>query len=295
MKIKSMLNACLFCMGCLLMVGPVGLAADTWDQGNTQQVVSPKIIHHDNGELCWKDPKVYKTDWSHNNSGAVHYSNQQLCWKDPKVYKTDWGHNNSGAVYHSNGQLCWKDPKVYKTDWGHNNSGAAYYSNGQVCWKDPKVYKTDWGHNNSGALYHANGQVCWKDPKVYKTDWSKNDSGIIYHANGKVCWKDPELYSDGGKCYDSAGKFIKPQGLNTIYYVDLENGSSLEIYSEGAFKASMHMGDQSYFVRSYDGSTNIVQNLGSAYYFYLPCSGMADKSVWVFDEYNNWILISENK
>ncbi len=248
---------------------------------------------HTNGKLCWKDPKVYSNTWGPNDSGAVHYSNGQLCWKDPKVYSNTWGPNDSGIVYHSNGKPCWKDPKVYNNGWGPNDSGIVYYSNGKLCWKDPKVYNNTWGTNDSGAVYYSNGQLCWKDPIVYKNSWGANDSGILYHANGQVCWKDPEIYSDGGKCFDSAGKRMDLQGLGNSISVELGKDSRANISANGQLKLSIDMGDENYFVRSYDSTVTLIKNLGSALSLYLPCLESSNESIWIFDKSNNWMMISE--
>ena len=256
-----------------------------------QGSVDTSVLYHTNGKLCWKDPKVYNTSYSYNDSGIVYYASGKLCWKDPEIYNNSYSYNNSGIVYHSNEKLCWKNPKVYNTSYSYNNSGIVYHANDKVCWKDPRVYNTSYSYNESGIVHHSNGKVCWKDPKVYNTSYSYNDSGKIYHSNGQLCWKDPAVYSDGGKCYNSAGELVAFQG-NSIF-LELGNGSSVHIGKDGTFELTIDIGGQSFFKRFFNAEFALLQNLGSTLYLYMPCLESSKESVWIFDNMNNWMIISE--
>lgn len=254
-------------------------------------VVYMEKIYHDNGKLCWKDPEVYNTSYSYNDSGIVYYSNGKICWKDPEVYNTSYSYNDSGKVYYSDGKLCWKDPEVYNTSYSYNDSGIVYYPDGKILWKDPEVYNTSYSYNDSAIIYHSNGKILWKDPEVYNTSYSYNDSGKIYHSNGTLCWKDPEVYSDGGKCYDSKGNFLKFVGLSDSIVVDLGGNASAEIWSNGQFELTIDRGDQNYFVRFSDCSFALLQNIGSSLNLYMPLSSL--EGIWIFDHLDNWIRIGE--
>ena len=232
-------------------------------------VVSPKIINHNNGKLCWKNPSLS------SNEGIVYYLNGNVCWKDPTVWR-----NSGGVVYHLNGNVCWKDPTVWS-----NSGGAVYHLNGNVCWKDPTVWS-----NSGGAIYHSNGNVCWKDPTV----WS-NSGGAIYHSNGNVCWKDPIIWNNsGGQCYDSQGNPVGFSGLNNFCLVDLGNNTRLKIWNNGQFQLSVDLGDNNFFVKSFDSEFFLYQNIGSALYFYVPLKSN-DPAYWILDNNNNWSKIFEKK
>jgi hypothetical protein len=252
------------------------------------------ILYHINGTLCWKNPKVYSNSYSYNDSGIVYYSNGKLCWKDPDTYNNSYSYNDSGVVYYSNGKLCWKDPDIYNTSSDYNNSGIVYYPDGKLCWKDPNIYNTSFNYNNSGAIYYPNGNLCWKDPKVYNSFYNYNDSGIIYHDNGQICWKDPSIYKDGGKCFDSEGNFISFSGFNSLISFESDHNSVIQIQRDGRFQLTIDMGYGNCFIRSYDESISVVQSLGSFLYLYVPCQGAPGKSIWIFNDEDNWIEIGKN-
>lgn len=237
-------------------------------------VVPKEIVYHDNGKLCWKDPSSYSSD-----AGIVYYPKGKKCWKDPKVYSSS---SDGGIIYDSEGNKVWKDPEVYSSS---SNGGVIYDSDGKKLWKDPKVYSKS---SDGGIIYHSNGKKLWKDPSVYS---SSSDGGIIYHSNGTKCWKDPSVYSDGGKCYDSEGKLFKFAEPSKSVVIDLGDNATAEIWSNGLFEVVIDLDDQSYFIRSSDSKFTLLQNIGSSLYLYMPLS--SKEGVWLFDQWDNWLKISE--
>lgn len=259
---------------------------------NSPNYINPEIVYHENGNVCWKNPKVFNTVYSYNNSGIVYHDNGNVCWKDPKVYNTSTSYNNSGIVYYNNGKICWKDPKIYNTSTSYNNSGIVYYNNGNVCWKDPKVYNTSTIYNNSGIIYHSNGNVLWKDPAVYNNTWSTGNSGILYHSNGTICWKDPFIYQDGGKCFDYYGAFIPFRGLQGCIDIQLSEDCCVKIWNNGQFDLAITLKNQCYFVKNYNTDYFLTVDVGSSLFLFIPNLGAYNESIWLRDAFNSWVNLN---
>lgn len=253
------------------------IPSEGMEEGALSSIVYKESIYHNNGKLCWKDPEKHK---SSSSAGIVYYPDGEKCWNDPKAHPNS---SKAGIIFDNSGKTVWTDPKVHEFS---SKAGIVFHLNGEKIWKGPDVHGSS---STAGIIYHPNGKVCWKDPVFHK---SSSTAGIIYYSNGKVFWKDPSVHSSGGKCYDSDGKSISPKGINDQVIVDLGDNCKAMAGQNGQFSITIVIGYDSYLVMASDATISIHQYIGSSLSLYMPIKS-ADTAVWLFDDKDNWLQISD--